>query len=292
VSDPRVNSQAPCAKCEYGRHYGSTLSLSIRIRAFEIGEAMPERQPLPRCDIRQVRIPLGPVAVFGASNFPLAFSVAGGDTASALATGCPVIVKAHSAHMGTSELVGRAIQHAIIDQCLPDGIFSLLYDAGRSAGEALAAHPHVKAIGFTGSRQGGLALVNIANARPVPIPVYAEMASTNPVFILPGALQDRAEAIAQAYSDSVTMGAGQFCTNPGLANGFPTGVEVNHAQVHGGPFPSTSNVAFTSVGASAIERFLRPVAYQDLPDALRPQAIQESNPLGLWRMMNGQMQAP
>ena len=181
-----------------------------------IDPAQPERQPLPRVDLRLAKVPLGPVAVFGASNFPLAFSVAGGDTASALAAGAPVIVKAHSAHLGTSELVGRAIQKAVKDQGLPEGVFSLLIGAGRKLGEALVAHPAVKAVGFTGSRQGGLALVNIANARPEPIPVYAEMSSINPVFLFPGALAARAEAIGKAFADSLTMGAGQFCTNPGL----------------------------------------------------------------------------
>ena len=396
-----------------------------------IDPAQPQRQPLPRADLRLARVPLGPVAVFGASNFPLAFSVAGGDTASALAAGAPVVVKAHGAHLGTSELVGRAIQQAVREQGLPEGVFSLLIGAGRSIGEALVAHPAIKAVGFTGSRQGGLALVAIANRRPEPIPVYAEMSAVNPVFLLPGALAQRAEAIAQGFADSLVMGAGQFCTNPGLvlgidgpdldrfvlaagealarkgaqtmltagihgaycncvekmattpgvrsvaqgqaagemhnaaqaalftadastllehaslssevfgpaslvvrardideliavaehlegqltatlhleaadqplarrllpvlerkagrllANGFPTGVEVCHAMVHGGPFPSTSNAMFTSVGASAIDRFLRPVCYQDLPDALLPEALQQANPLGLWRLTDG-----
>jgi len=396
-----------------------------------VDTAQPERTPLPRADLRLANIPLGPVAVFGASNFPLAFSVAGGDTASALAAGAPVIVKAHGAHLGTCELVGRAIQKAVQDQGLPEGVFSLLFGAGRTLGEALVAHPAIKAVGFTGSRQGGLALLRIANARPEPIPVYAEMSSINPVFLLPAALANRAEGIATAFADSLTMGAGQFCTNPGLvlavdgpdlerfvqaasaalatkaaqtmltpgihaayrdataqvdavagvekvaqgqgagdqpnaaqaalyltdaakllstpqllsemfgpaaivvrarsleellhvaehlegqltatlqldaadhadaqrllpilerkagrilANGFPTGVEVCHAMVHGGPFPSTSNAMFTSVGATAIARFLRPVCYQDLPDALRPEALKDANPLGLRRMTDG-----
>ena len=396
-----------------------------------IDPALPQRQPSPRADLRLAKMPLGPVAVFGASNFPLAFSVAGGDTASALAAGAPVIVKAHSAHLGTSELVGRAVQQAVRDQGLPEGVFSLLMGAGRTLGEALVAHPAIKAVGFTGSRQGGLALVAIANSRPEPIPVYAEMSSINPVFLFPAALARRAEAIGQGFADSLTMGAGQFCTNPGLvlaidgpglqrfvqaasealakksaqtmltsgihtayqageekmaatpgvqklargtgagelqnaaeaalfitdaqtmlthsdldsevfgpaslivrvrdmdellavaehlegqltatlqideddhtqarrllpvlerkvgrilANGFPTGVEVSHAMVHGGPFPYTSNAMFTSVGACAIDRFLRPVCYQDLPDALLPEALQHHNPLGLWRMTDG-----
>ncbi len=399
--------------------------------AATVDHALPERQPLPRADLRLAKVPLGPVAVFGASNFPLAFSVAGGDTASALAAGAPVIVKAHGAHLGTSELVGRAIQAAVKDLGLPEGVFSLLFGAGRKLGEALVAHPAIKAVGFTGSRQGGLALVRIANARPEPIPVYAEMSSINPVFLFPEALAQRAESIGRGFADSLVMGAGQFCTNPGLvvaidgpdldrfvkaatqalaaksaqtmltpgiydayctgtktvdgvegvekvaeglpaqglenaaqaalfatdakrllssseleseifgpaslvvraanmgelleiaehvegqltvtlqiepkdhslaqqllpvlerkagrilANGFPTGVEVCHAMVHGGPYPSTSNAMFTSVGATAIDRFLRPVCYQDLPEALLPDAIKEGNPLGLARVVDG-----
>ncbi|MFJ3056274.1 aldehyde dehydrogenase (NADP(+)) [Herbaspirillum sp. NPDC087042] len=427
---------------ERGRTVGQLRLFAAVVRegAFQgvvVDQAQPERQPLPRADIRLRKIGLGPVAVFGASNFPLAFSVAGGDTAAALAAGCPVIVKAHGAHLGTSELVGRAIQQAARKLELPDGVFSLLVGAGRQLGEALVAHPEIKAVGFTGSRQGGLALVKIANARPEPIPVYAEMASINPVYLFPAALAARAEAIGRGFAASLTMGAGQFCTNPGLAfaqdgpdlerflaaasqalgeaaaqtmltpgihdaycqgvsrldglagvarvaqgqpalgehahnaaqaglyltdarhflaqphlreevfgpaslvvrvanveemvaltqqlegqltatlqideddhraagrllptlekkvgrilaNGFPTGVEVCHAMVHGGPFPSTSNAMFTSVGATAIERFLRPVAYQDLPDGLRPAAIQEANPQGLRRRINGVVEA-
>ncbi|MEC5404634.1 aldehyde dehydrogenase (NADP(+)) [Paraburkholderia sp. MPAMCS5] len=401
-----------------------------------IDHAQPERQPLPRADLRLAKVPVGPVAVFGASNFPLAFSVAGGDTASALAAGAPVIVKAHSAHLGTSKLVGCAIQKAVKEQGLPEGTFSLLFGAGRTLGEALVSHPAIKAVGFTGSRQGGIALMRIANARPEPIPVYAEMSSINPVFLFPGALANRADAIARAFADSLTMGAGQFCTNPGLviaidgpdldrfveatadalaskdaqtmltpgifdayctgtrklgaiegvtkvaegepagerpnaaraalfvadaarffasrelesemfgpasvvirardvdeliriaehiegqltvtlqidaadfcdaqrllpvlerkagrvlANSFPTGVEVCHAMVHGGPFPSTSNSMFTSVGATAIQRFLRPVCYQDLPDALLPDALKDANPLGVWRFVDGAVVEP
>jgi 2,5-dioxopentanoate dehydrogenase len=404
-----------------------------RFLAATVDHAQPERQPLPRADLRLAKVPLGPVAVFGASNFPLAFSVAGGDTASAFAAGAPVIVKAHGAHLGTSELVGRAIQKAVRDCGLPEGVFSLLFGAGRELGEALVAHPAIKAVGFTGSRQGGLALMRIANARPEPIPVYAEMSSINPVFLFSGALAMRAEAIGKGFADSLALGAGQFCTNPGLvlaidgpdldrfvdsaaqalatksaqtmltpgifeafrsgtkavdgvqgvtkvaqgqaagslanaaeaalyitdarrllaapelesemfgpasivvraanveelleiaehlegqltvtlqiepddyadaqrllpvlerkagrilANGFPTGVEVCHAMVHGGPFPSTANAMFTSVGATAIDRFLRPVCYQDLPDVLLPDAVKEGNPLGLARVVDGEL---
>ena len=404
--------------------------------AATIDRAQPAREPLPRADLRLAKVPLGPVAVFGASNFPLAFSVAGGDTASALAAGAPVIVKAHSAHLGTSKLVGLAIRKAVKEQGLPEGTFSLLFGAGRKLGEALVSHPAIKAVGFTGSRQGGIVLMRLANARPEPIPVYAEMSSINPVFLFPHALANRAEAIGKAFADSLTMGAGQFCTNPGLvlaldgpdldrfieaagaalaskaaqtmltpgifdayctgtqntgavsgvtkvaegepagarqnaaqavlyvtdaarllaspeleaemfgpasvvirarnfgellevaehiegqltvtlqidaadhadakrllptlerkagrilANGFPTGVEVCYAMVHGGPYPSTSNSMFTSVGATAIERFLRPVCYQDLPDTLLPDALQEANPLAVWRLVDGAPVAP
>jgi NADP-dependent aldehyde dehydrogenase len=396
-----------------------------------IDPALPERVP-PRPDLRMRKIPLGPVAVFGASNFPLAFSVAGGDTASALAAGCPVIVKAHNAHLGTSELVGKAVTQAAIDCGMPEGVFSMLVGEGNRIGQALVAHPVIKAVGFTGSRSGGLALSRTANARKEPIPVYAEMSSINPVFMLPGALAGNGAALAQGFVDSLTLGVGQFCTNPGLViglagaqldtfrdaaaaalpgkgagtmlsagihkayldgvqhrsgiegvqlvarggaggascaaqaalyhcdaatflanpaledeifgpaslliacrdqaemvavanhvegqltatvhadaadqqlaaallptlerkagrilfNGFPTGVEVSHAMVHGGPFPATSDSRTTSVGATAIERFLRPVCYQDVPAGLLPLALRDDNPLGLARMIDGQL---
>lgn len=398
-----------------------------------IDPAMPERAPLPRADLRLRMIPLGPVAVFGASNFPLAFSVAGGDTASALAAGCPVIVKAHSAHPGTSELVGRAIQKAVAKCNLPEGVFSLLFGSGREVGAELVKHPLIKAVGFTGSRSGGTALMDLAANRPEPIPVYAEMSSINPVFLMPEAMKARGETIAKGFVGSLTMGAGQFCTNPGLViaqsgaeldaflstaaaelanvatqtmltpgiyeaycagvdklksnpnvtevgqgqgsdapnqcqaglyvttadkfisdesmndevfgstslvikceslddfarvaehlegqltatvqlddadvdavkallpvlerkagrilcNGYPTGVEVCHAMVHGGPFPATSDSRTTSVGSAAINRFLRPVSYQDLPEALLPDALKNSNPMGIRRLVNGQDQ--
>jgi NADP-dependent aldehyde dehydrogenase len=391
-----------------------------------IDPPLPDRQPLPRPDLRQRRIPVGPVAVFGASNFPLAFSTAGGDTASALAAGCPVVVKGHPAHPGTAALVGEAIRDAVAACGLPEGVFSLLQGPSNELGAALVADPRIKAVGFTGSRAGGLALVDIANRRPEPIPVYAEMSSTNPVILFPAALAARAESLGKSYVGSVTLGAGQFCTNPGvvlgldgpdldrfvaaaaealaaaqpqvmltpsihqtyqtgvdtlaghaavrvvgegadggshncgrgaifetdgaafarhpelahevfgaasivvrcasmdelravlaamegqltatlqieeadhdaarallpllekkagriLANAWPTGVEVSHAMVHGGPYPATSDPRSTSVGAAAIERFLRPVCYQDIPDALLPAAVKESNPLDLPR---------
>jgi 2,5-dioxopentanoate dehydrogenase len=394
-----------------------------------IDRAMPERKPLARADLRERHIPLGPVAVFGASNFPLAFSVAGGDTASALAAGCPVVVKGHPAHPGTGELVGRAIQAAVSSCGLPEGVFSLLLGAVET-GAALVADPRIKAVGFTGSRGGGMALVGISNARPEPIPVYAEMSSINPVYLLPGALSARAEALGREFVTSLTMGAGQFCTNPGLvfglaeagldrfidsaatalkayeppamltpgihqayetgvralaehnqvetiargrvgeginqgqgalfatdaksfmadrrlghevfgasslvvrcedadtlvslsetlegqltatlhlepsdrdiarrllpvlerkagrvlANGWPTGVEVSHAMVHGGPFPATSDSRTTSVGTLAIRRFLRPVCYQDIPADLLPEELRDDSPTRLPRLVNG-----
>ncbi|MGV9799072.1 aldehyde dehydrogenase (NADP(+)) [Mycobacterium sp. NPDC003449] len=396
-----------------------------------IDPALPDRAPLPRPDIRQRSVPLGPVAVFGASNFPLAFSVAGGDTASALAAGCPVVVKAHDAHPGTSELVGRAIADAVTATGLPAGTFSLLYGYGPELGAALVADPRIKAVGFTGSRGGGMALVAAAAARPEPIPVYAEMSAINPVFLLPGALASHGADLGRAFVGSLTLGSGQFCTNPGLViavdgpdletfvaaageavaaaaptamltpgiaenfrngvdalqneatlvargseaqepavagraalfssdaptflgsealqaevfgasgvvvrcadaaemrrvagavegqltatihadesdnaqagellnvlelkagrilfNGWPTGVEVGHAMVHGGPFPSTSDSRTTSVGARAIERFLRPVCYQDAPKSLLPSAIADGNPDGVWRRIDGQL---
>ena len=399
-----------------------------------IDPALPERQPLPRSDLRSRMIPIGPVAVFGASNFPLAFSVAGGDTASALAAGCPVIAKAHSAHPGTSELVGRAIQQAVASAGFPEGVFSLLFDSGREIGQGLVADARVKAVGFTGSRGGGTALMKIAASRPEPIPVYAEMSSINPVILFEGALAERAEAIGKGFVASLTMGAGQFCTNPGLilaeegdglntflraasealteanaatmltpgihqsycqgvealaghnqvetiargkpgsnyqgqpalfattsdafiadphlqeevfgssslvvrcpdrdaianvvrslegqltaaihiaesdhaevktllpllerkvgrilVNGFGTGVEVSHAMVHGGPYPSTADGRSTSVGTMAIDRFLRPVCYQDLPDALLPDDVKDSNPRGLERLVDGKPALP
>ncbi len=399
-----------------------------------VDNAQPARQPLARADLRQRQVALGPVAVFGASNFPLAFSVAGGDTASALAAGCPVVVKAHGAHPGTSELVGQAVARAVQLCDLPEGVFSLLYGAGREVGMALVRDPRIKAVGFTGSRSGGIALCQAAQARAEPIPVYAEMSSINPVFLFDAALQARGEALAQGFVASLTQGAGQFCTNPGLViarqgpalqrfiataseqvrqataqtmltpgiadayqagvgaladntnaevvasgqaqhgpnqcqaqlfvtnavaflsdpalqaevfgaaslvvacdsdeqvrqvaehlegqltatlhlddgdierarelvptlerkagrilvNGWPTGVEVCDAMVHGGPFPATSDARSTSVGTAAILRFLRPVCYQDFPDTLLPPALQHGNPLHLRRLLDGQREA-
>jgi len=397
-----------------------------------IDHADPERKPIPKPDIRSLMRPLGPVVVFGASNFPLAFSVAGGDTASALAGGNTVIVKAHAAHPGTSELVGRALQESIRECGMPEGVFSLLFGHGSQVGTALMKHPLVRAGGFTGSRTAGRILMDVAASRPGPIPFYAEMSSTNPVFILPGALREHAENIASGLHASFTLGAGQFCTKPGMVflgkgsdadkfagklsdlvagsahfhllteaihssydsaiakrkadtavrvlaekqksgakgfcahsavfetdadaflgsdleseifgpttllvrhssreqiseiarsleghltatihgteqdlrdfadliailetkvgrlifNGFPTGVEVTHAMVHGGPYPSTSDGRSTSVGTQAIFRFTRLVCYQGFPDNALPDELKEANPLGIWRLIDGDL---
>ncbi|MCB0497478.1 MAG: aldehyde dehydrogenase (NADP(+)) [Cyclobacteriaceae bacterium] len=185
-----------------------------------IDTAIPDRTPVPKPDLRKMMVPLGPVVVFGASNFPLAYSVAGGDTAAALAAGCPVLVKAHPGHPGTSALVGEAIIKAAKKHNMPDGVFSLLFDNGFAVGQALVGHPHATAVGFTGSVGGGRALFDIAAKRPNPIPVFAEMGSTNPVILLPQALKVRAKAVAEEYAGSITLGVGQFCTNPGLLFGI------------------------------------------------------------------------
>jgi alpha-ketoglutaric semialdehyde dehydrogenase len=184
-----------------------------------IDRAQPDRKPLPRVDLRRMLVPLGPVVVFGASNFPLAYSVGGGDTASALAAGCPVIVKAHSAHPGASEMVGHAIQAAVEATGMPKGVFAMIHGDGTEIGMRLVTHPGTKAVGFTGSLQGGRALFDAAAKRPEPIPVFAEMGSVNPVFILPHALKQNGKTIAEGLAQSVTLGVGQFCTNPGLAFG-------------------------------------------------------------------------
>ena len=397
-----------------------------------IDTAQPDRQPLPKPDIRQMQIALGPVGIFGASNFPLAFSVAGGDTASALAAGCTIVVKGHPAHPGTSELVGRAIVRAAEATGMPKGVFSMVQGTTVAVGQALVKHPLIKAVGFTGSYRGGKALFDAANQRPEPIPVYAEMGSINPVFMLPGALKERSAQIAEGLVGSVTLGVGQFCTNPGLVaslasadtdafltktqegiaaaqtgamltgriseayqkgadqmahtagvetlgqgtssegsapatayvfrttaenfmkhntlseevfgpstlhvaaqnkeelltlarqldghltatlhatdddlreyaelvdilerkvgrlliNGFPTGVEVCHSMVHGGPYPATTDARTTSVGTLAIQRFSRPVCYQNFPTFALPDALKDDNPLDIWRLVNGEM---
>jgi alpha-ketoglutaric semialdehyde dehydrogenase len=397
-----------------------------------IDTAIPDRQPAPKPDLRRMLIPIGPVIVFGSSNFPLAFSVAGGDTASALATGNPVVVKAHSGHPGTSELVATAVRRAVVACNLPAGVFSMLHGSGKVIGTALVKHPVARAVGFTGSRAAGRALFDAAAARPEPIPVFAEMASLNPVFILPEAMRERTTKLAEGLRTSMTMGVGQFCTKPGLVfglqsaefeqfqktlaglleavapatmlhggiceayhkglahvsgvsgvkllarskdspdakkthgeavalatdvanfrkhpelaeevfgpfavlisaktisemeeaarglegqltatvhgtpndlqqagallrllerkagrviiNGFPTGVEVCPSMNHGGPYPATTDVRFTSVGTAALERFVRPICYQDFPASQLPDALKDGNPLGLRRLMNG-----
>jgi len=185
-----------------------------------IDRAIPDRKPVPKPDLRRMLVPLGPVTVFCASNFPLAFSVAGGDTASALAAGCPVIVKAHSAHPGTAEIVGEAVLRAAAASGMPEGVFSLLHGPGPVVGRRLVSHPAVRAAALTGSLRAGRALFEAAAARPAPIPVYAEMGSLNPVVLLPGALRERAERIAEGLRASATLGAGQFCTKPGLVLGL------------------------------------------------------------------------
>lgn len=394
-----------------------------------IDTALPEREPMPRVDLRQVKIGVGPIAVFGASNFPLAFSTAGGDTASALAAGCPVVVKAHSGHMVTADQVAQAIDRAVVSTNMPKGVFSMVY--GNGVGEALVKHPLIQAVGFTGSLKGGQALGAMAAARPNPIPVFAEMSSINPMLMLPAALKNRSDEIAQDLADSVVMGCGQFCTNPGLIigikspeysqfieklttiidakpaqtmlnvgtlksyssgledlmahegfqhlagqtqqgehaqpqlfkadvelllagnqllqeeifgpativvevkdkaqliqalssmngqltaaliadeadfaefadvvpvleekagrlllNGYPTGVEVCEAMVHGGPYPATSDARGTSVGTLAIDRYLRPVCYQNYPQSLLPKALKDENPFNILRLVNGEM---
>lgn len=397
-----------------------------------IDTALPDRKPLPRSDLRRMMHPIGPVAVFAASNFPLAFSTAGGDTASALASGCPVVVKAHSSHLGTNELVASAIINAAQKCKMPDGVFSSLIGEGAQLGQQLVKHPKIKAVGFTGSFRGGMALLKAAvNEREEPIPVYAEMSSINPVLVLPNKIKQDVDAVASQLSASITLGVGQFCTNPGLVyvlkdentevfilklaqalqqvlpatmlnqticgayykerqqllstqnvetvwtgdeekedykgsaslakttaknfcenstlqnevfgptslvvvcenenglqsalqslhgqltgtvignpddfkefqncieiltskvgrliyNGVPTGVEVCHAMMHGGPFPSTTFAHFTSVGTEAIKRFLRPVCYQDCPQEFLPDALKDENPLHIMRKLNGE----
>ncbi|MGP7815245.1 aldehyde dehydrogenase (NADP(+)) [Glutamicibacter soli] len=418
---------------ELGRTTGQLrlFAEELRIGAHQeirINSARPDRSPAPAPDLRQRQIPLGPVAIFGASNFPLAFSTAGGDTASALAAGCPVVVKAHNAHPGTAALVGQAVTRAVTEAGLPAGVFSQLFGAGSSVGQRLVAHHRIKSVGFTGSRGAGIALMKTAAARPEPIPVYAEMSSINPVVLFPGSLSNGAQDLAAGFVSSLTMGSGQFCTNPGLIfvptkdmgfiaaagsalasaegqtmltagicasyldgvtrlsetpgveavsegkeqsgrnapapalfltstdtfrsipelqeeifgsaalvvqyqdetdlasaletlqgqltatvhaveedslkvqailpvlerkvgrilfNGWPTGVEVNDSMVHGGPFPATSDSRTTSVGTLAIYRFQRPVSYQNIPANLLPEALQDANPWGLPRRVDG-----
>ena len=417
LPEPRLRSET-ARTCNQLRLFADLVEEGSWVDA-RIDHGDPDRKPLPKPDVRSMLRPLGPVVVFGASNFPLAFSVAGGDTASALAAGNPVIFKAHPAHPGTSQLVGLAVSQAARDCELPEGVFSLLFDAGNDVGTALVRHPLIKAGGFTGSRAGGRALFDLASSRPDPIPFYAEMSSVNPIIILPGALQQRSDQIAAGLHGSVTLAAGQFCTNPGLVfladndqsnafvqkldklmagtaeqtmltpairtnyqngvaartkhpavqttgagalfkttatdflahpelaeelfgpstlvvvytdelielikalegqltatihgteddlrtnkdliglletkagrlvfNGFPTGVEVGHAMVHGGPYPATSDGRSTSVGTRAIYRFARQVCFQDFPNSALPTELQDENPLNIARMVDGEI---
>ena len=214
LPEPRIKGET-ARTCAQLRMFAGMVEEGNWVDA-RIDEADPARAPLPKPDTRSMLRPLGPVAVFGAANFPLAYSTAGGDTASALAAGCPVIVKAHSGHPGTAGLVAGAIVAAVDSLGLPEGTFSMLYDDGHAIGSALVSHPGIQAVGFTGSREGGAALMKLAAARPQPIPVYAEMSSVNPVFLLPGALAERSATLAAGLAASVTMGVGQFCTCPGL----------------------------------------------------------------------------
>ena len=213
------------AKGERGRTIGQLRSFANLVAEGSwveatIDTAQPNREPMPRSDIRKMLIPLGPVVVFGASNFPLAYSTAGGDTAAALASGCPVIVKSHPMHSGTGALVASAIIKAAEKTGMPNGVFSNLNSSGIEVGQQLVAHPKVKAVGFTGSINGGRALLDLASKRAEPIPVFAEMGSINPVIILPKALENRQADIAKTYASSITLGTGQFCTNPGLLLGI------------------------------------------------------------------------
>ena len=425
-----------------GRLQGETARTCGQLRLFatvieegswldaRIDHADPARQPQPKPDVRSMLVPLGPVAVFSSSNFPFAFSVVGGDTASALAAGCPVIVKAHQGHLGVSELTGLIVQQAARECGAPEGVFSVLFGPGREVGMALVKHPGIKAVGFTGSRAGGRALMDAAAARPEPIQVYAEMGSINPVVLLPGAIAQNPDKLADNLAASVCLGVGQFCTNPGLVlvengaptdaflhrleqnflaapagimlnanifyeyqssvrtfahhrtvrhisspppanhasptlfitdadqflaqpelmteifgpstlvvrcasrsvllavlaklegqltatihglpaelssssdvlaalasragrvlvNGFPTGVEVCPAMTHGGPFPATADGRSTSVGTRAIERFVRPLCFQNFPDNCLPDELKDANPLGIWRLVDGKLE--
>jgi len=215
-----------------------------------IDSAQPHRQPAPRADIRKMLVPVGPVVIFGASNFPLAFSVAGGDTASALAAGCTVVVKAHPAHPGTSALVGEAIKKAAERNNLPEGVFSMLYDEGYAVGEALVKHPKTKTVTFTGSYRGGTALVKLAQEREHPIPVFAEMGSINPTILLPEALENRYQEIAEQYAASITLGAGQFCTNPGLLIAIKSPVTDKFKQALGEAIEKVASSTMLTPGIS------------------------------------------
>jgi 2,5-dioxopentanoate dehydrogenase len=238
-----------------------------------IDTAIPDRTPLPKPDLRFMHIPLGPVVVFGASNFPLAFSVAGGDTVSALAAGCPVVVKAHPAHPATSAIIGKVIQTVAQKTNMPDGVFSLLFDNGIDVGLQLVKHPLVKAVGFTGSFKAGKALYDAAVSRPEPIPVYAEMGSTNPVFILPQAMKDRGQEIAAAYSAAVTLGVGQFCTNPGML--IYQNTEVDFKRPLQAAFEKTSGGVMLTLNIlnaynNGVQQHLATTGVEQLASSLQP----------------------
>lgn len=424
---------------ERGRAVGQCKLFAALIREgswadARVDHALPDRQPLPKPDVRRVMMPIGPVVVFGASNFPFAIGVVGTDTVCALAAGCPVVVKGHPAHPGTCEMLGRVVLNALHKTGLPAGCFSLLHGKGNDIGTTLVKHPLTQAVGFTGSLRGGRALMDVAAARAHPIPVYAEMGSVNPVFVLPGALKENAMKLAEAYIGSVTMGVGQFCTNPAIVlglqsdglkqftsnaaalaakvapqtmlhrgiseaydagtavwqtinglrlagqsetppseaasqaacriftttidvlegnaelqrevfgpcsiitqcptledmlryanglegqltatihgtvedlrefaplvrvlerkvgriifNGFPTGIEVCPSMHHGGPYPAASHSFFTSIGTASIYRFVRPVCYQGFPEDALPELLQDANPRGAMRIVDGEM---
>ena len=247
-----------------------------------IDRAMPARQPLPKPDLRNMLIPIGPVVVFGASNFPLAFSVAGGDTASALAAGNPVVVKAHPGHPGTSELVGRAVQAAVAATGMPAGVFALLQGPAHDIGRKLVQHPAAKAVGFTGSLSGGRALFDAAAARPEPIPVYAEMGSINPVFVLPGAVEANPAALAQGLVQSVNLGVGQFCTNPGMVVGLA-----------GAQFEALAEAAGKLAAATPPGTMLYPALCERFAEGIaRAQAIPNVRVVGKSLANAGASQAP
>ncbi len=242
-----------------------------------IDRAIPERAPLPKPDLRMMLSALGPVAVFGAANFPLAFSAGGGDTASALAAGCPVVVKAHPAHPGTCEMVARAILQAARAAGMPDGVYSLIHGASPETGLALARHPAIRAVAFTGSLKAGRALFDAAAARPEPIPVFAEMGSVNPVFLLPRALAERPEAIAQGLCASATLGGGQFCTKPGLIFGirgesFVRFVQALGAAMAAAPPATMLHHGIAQAYAAGIERLRRTPGVRAIAEGAQPGA--------------------
>ncbi len=250
---------------ERGRTVGQLRLFASHIRKGDyldrrVDAALPDRQPAPRPEIRLIERPIGPVAVFGASNFPLAFSTAGGDTAAALAAGCPVVVKGHSAHPGTAEIVAEAV-HAAIARCgLHPGVFSLVQGGRRDVGTALVQHQRIKAVGFTGSLSGGRALFDLCASRRDPIPFFGELGSVNPMFVLPGALAARAQAMGAGWAGSLTMGAGQFCTNPGIAV-VPVGAD-------GDLFVASAIAALRDVGPQVMLTNGIARAYRDGKDRL------------------------